>query len=58
MKTDFANSNKEPRMKNLIMIMFEVAEEAKMNQKIADQSIEKAMKFHLAEIERKYKTQC
>jgi hypothetical protein len=57
MKIDLADSSKEPSLKELNSIMLEVAEEALMNQKLATESIEKAIKIHLAGIERKYKTQ-
>jgi hypothetical protein len=57
MKIDLADSSKEPSLKELNSIMLEVAEEARVNQKLAAQSIEKAIKLHLAGIERKYKTQ-
>ena len=55
MKIDLADSSKEPSLKELNSIMLEVAEEARMNQKLAAASIEKAIKLHLAELKKKYK---
>jgi hypothetical protein len=52
MKIDLSDSGKEPSLKELNSIMLEVAEEAKMNQKMAAQSIEKAIKLHLAELKK------
>jgi hypothetical protein len=52
MKIDLADSSKEPSLKELNCIMLEVAEEARMNQKLAAASIEKAIKLHLAELKK------